>query len=160
MPDLSATQIGEIQLLVQSLCPTLGTALSEQLHSEVTVDLLDVRAVSLTELLQRPESVLQTQFSFSAPEATDGVFLASDEVARIFVDLMEGMSGGDSTQPLSDSELDTVSAAMSGLVRGLAKGLDDVSGEHYDIESISTHIGTLTVPPVFALEGSAYCISG
>ncbi len=155
MPDLSATQIGEIQTLVQSLCPTLGKALSEQLNSEVTLDLLDVRGVSLTELLQRPEPVLQTQFSFSAPEATDGVFYASEEVARIFVDLMEGMSGGDSTQPLSDTDLDTISAAMSGLVRGLATGLHDSSGEQYDIESISTQIGTLVVPPVFALEGSA-----
>ncbi len=155
MPDLSAKQMEDMQNLLQEICPGLGAALSEQIHSEVALDLLDIRNVSLTELLARSEPVLQTLFTITHPEASEGVFLISEETARLFVDLMQGISGGDLTDPLSDSEVDTLSGGMSGLVRGFSMGLSDLRGEHYEVESSSTHIGALSVPPVFALYGSA-----
>lgn len=155
MPELSAKQIGELQDLLQRLCPSLGTAFSEQLHCEVALDLLDVRGVSLTDLLSRTESVVQTSFVFGRPEGAEGVFLAPDDTARTLVDLMEGMSGGDPTNPLTDEELDTLSAGMTAFVRGFALGLHELSGDLFEIDLSATHIGALTVPPVFALDGSA-----
>jgi len=155
MPDLTAKQMGDLQGLLQRLCPSLAAALSEQIHSEVAFDLLDVRTVSLTELLARSEAVLQTLFTVTHPESSEGVFLIPEETARLFVDMMQGMSGGDPADPLSDSEVDIISAGMSGLVRGFSMGFGEFTGDHYEVESSSTHIGALTVPPVFALDGSA-----
>src|SRR5437870_13415536 len=114
MPDLSAQQIVEVQNLLQRLCPRLGAALSDQLRNDVTLDLLDVRTVSLTELLARSESVLQTLFAFNHPEASECLFLAPEEAGRIFVDLMLGSFGSGSTEPLTDTELDDLAAVMSG----------------------------------------------
>src|SRR5579872_278176 len=155
MPELTANQTEEIQGLMQRIAPALGAALTEQLHGEASVDLLDVRPVSLTDLLSRTDSVLQTLFTVSSPVTSEGVLVAGEEAARVPVDLMQGMSGGDPTIPISEPELDTLSTGMSGLVRGLAVGLSEATGDHYEIDASSTHVGALTVPPVFALEGSA-----
>jgi len=155
MPDVSAKQITAAQTFFRKVCPSLGTALNEQLNSEATVDLLDVRVVSLAELLERQDHVLQTLFTFSHPEGSERVFLVPEETARLYVDLMEGISGADSTEPLTDANIDTLTAGMTGLVRGFSLGLHELTGDHYDIESSSTHTGALTVPPVFALDGNA-----
>ena len=155
MPDLSAKQSTAIQTLIKRLCPSLAGALSEQLHVDVELDLVDQRTVSLSELLGRSEHVLQTLFTLSQPEGSESVLVLSEESARIIVDMMEGMSGGDPTEPLTDSNVDTLSGGMSALVRAFCLNLSALTGDHYELESSSTHFGMLTVPPVFALEGSA-----
>ena len=155
MPDLSAKQIAAIRDLLHRVSPTLGVALSEQLNREVIVDLLDVQAVMLAQLLSRSDSALQTQFTFSQPEGSDCVFVLSEDAARGLVALMNGQAVDEAAESLSEADLDTVSAAMSGLVRGFSTALTNVTGDMYDLEASSTHVGVLSVPPVFALEGSA-----
>jgi flagellar motor switch protein FliN/FliY len=155
MPDLSATQLGAMKNLLQRITPSLSLALSEQLNCEATLNLLDVQAVSLSDLLSRTGKALQTQFTLSQPEGSDSVFLVSEQAAPILVNLMDGNSSSAPSGELTDAQIDTLSNGMTGLVRGFTTALTNVTGESYDLESSSTHVGTLTVPPVFALEGSA-----
>jgi flagellar motor switch protein FliN/FliY len=155
MPDLSATQIGAVHSLLQRITPSLSLALSEQVNCEATLSLLDVQAVSLSELLSRTEVSLQTQFTLSNMEGSESVFLLSNEAACTLVNLMDGNSGSAPPADLTDAQIDTMSNGMSGLVRGFTMALTNFTGETYDLESSSTTIGTLTVPPIFALEGTS-----
>jgi len=155
MPELTDNQIDVVQTLLQSLCPGLGSALTEQLSRETACELVEIHRVTLNDLLGRSETILQTLFTFTHPEGSDCVFVLSEATARTFADLMEGVSGSETTEPLTDSQIDTLSTGMAGLVRGLSAGLIGATGENYDVESLSTHLGALTVPPVFALDGSA-----
>jgi flagellar motor switch protein FliN len=156
MPDLTATQIAAVQTVLERLCPNLALALSEQINCEAGLALLEVRTVPLADLLARKEPVVQTSFTFVQPEGSECLLVISDATGHLFVDLMEGISGGDPTPPLTDAQIDSLSGGMNGLVRGLSVALSNLTGENFDIEeSTSTNSGTLTVPPVFALEGSA-----
>ncbi len=154
MPDLSAKQIGSAQSLLHRLCPVLGTTLTEQLNTETVLELLEVQVVPLSDLLGRTDRVLQTLFTFSQTEGSESAFLVSEETARLFVALIEGKPANPQDE-LTDAQVDHLSGAMNALVRGLGSGLTALTEQPFDIESSLTHVGLLTVPPVFALDGTA-----
>jgi flagellar motor switch protein FliN/FliY len=155
MPELSANQIDAIKELLQRLTPGLSVALSEQINCEATLELTDVAVVPLSELLARTEHVLSTLFTVSHPEGSECLFLLSEETAHTFADLVEGISGGEAAEPLTDAQVDTLTTVMAGFVSGFANAVNNATGDHYEAEAASTQVGTLTVPPMFALEGSA-----
>lgn len=155
MPDLSPKQITACKILLERISPSLGLALSEELNREALFDLIDLEIVSLSELMARSDTALQNVFSMSQPQGAESTFLIPDEAARILASLTEGGDGSDPPESVSDTQLDALTNIMSGLVRGFSTALSNSTGDLFDLESSSTHYGMLTIPPVFALEGSA-----
>jgi flagellar motor switch protein FliN/FliY len=114
-----------------------------------------VEIVSLSDLMARTDTALQTIFSLSQPQGAESAFVVPEEAACILASLLEGGDGSNSPDTLSEAHIDALTNSMNGMVRGFATAISNFTGEIYDLETSSTHSGMLTIPPVFALEGSA-----
>lgn len=154
MPELSPQVIDGLHDLISSLAPNLALALSEQFSCEAQLELGEIETVPLQGLMALEETVLHTHFSLSQP-TEESVILLSESAARTLADLLDGKDGSDPPLMLTDAQLQKLSAAMNGLTRGLATALTNRTGETVDVESCTTALGTLALPPVFALEGTA-----
>jgi flagellar motor switch protein FliN/FliY len=155
MPDLSLNEIEALRTLLTNLCPNLALSLAEQLNRDLILEPAEIRPVPIQELLARTDSLLSTVFSLSQPVTTESIFLLSEEAARVCADLIAGNEGTDPPLVLTEAQVESLSQAMSGLARGFAVALGNLNGEILDLESCTTTPGALTLPPVFAAEGSA-----
>jgi flagellar motor switch protein FliN/FliY len=155
MPDLSPTEITALHDLLNDLSPNLALALAEQINREVTLDSPEIEAVPIQELLALPDEVIQTTFSLNQPNPAESLFLFEEATGRLFVDLIEGHEGTEPPASLLDDHLEKLAVAMSGLARGLATSLTNLTGDTVDLESCTTTTGTISLPPVFALDGTA-----
>lgn len=155
MPNLADKELSALRGLMTELCPALGMALAEQINTEVTVDVLDVTAVSIDDVLDRSASVVSTLFSLTQPVGAESLFLLPMTAACLCYDLLGGGDGSAPPETLAEDEIRVLAPTMQELMRGLATALSSRSGDMIDLEAANTHGGALTLPPVFALEGSA-----
>lgn len=154
MSDLSTQQQSMLRDCLNDLAPALSLALAEQINREVALELPTVSTVSVSEILSRTAPTLHTLFSLSAPLSGDSVFSVSEDTARVFAELIEGGEGSNPPEKLSDNQQEQLGAAMSGVARGLANALTNRTGSTIELESHTTHLGVISLPPVFALADS------
>ena len=155
MPNLTDKELNALRGLMTELCPNMGLALAEQINNEVTVDVLDVTGVGIDDVLDRSASVVSTLFSLTQPVGAESLFLLPMSAACLCYDLLGGGDGSAPPQSLAEDEIRVLAPTMQELMRGMATALSTRSGDMIDLESANTHGGALTLPPVFALEGSA-----
>ena len=152
MPNSSPLELFALQDLLSQLCPHLALALAEQINVEPSLEMEQVEDVPLGDLLGRAESVLATVFSLSGPNMSESILSLPEDAARLFVSLMEGQDGTMPPELLTDAQTDKLAEAMSALARGFATALGSQSNTLIEVETCSTHMGAITLPPVFALE--------
>ncbi len=155
MPNLTDKELSALRGLMTELCPAMGLALAEQINSEVTLDVVDVTGVSIDDVLDRSASVVSTLFSLTQPVGAESLFLLPMTAACLCYDLLGGGDGSAPPETLAEDEIRVLAPTMQELMRGLATALSNRSGDIIDLEAANTHGGALTLPPVFALEGSA-----
>ncbi len=155
MPDLTLAEVAALGDLLTQLSPNLALALAEQINRDLTLDSPTIEPVPIQDLLFRADNVAQTTFNLSAPFSAESVFLVSEEVGHLFVDLIEGNAGIDPPVTLLDVQMEKLAAAMNGLARGLAVALTNLTGDMVELEASTTTIGPIALPPVFALDGVA-----
>ncbi len=155
MPDLSSAEIAALNDLLNDLSPNLALALSEQINREVLLDSPEIEAVPIQDLLIQRDEIVQTAFSLSHPSPAESLFLFDEATGRLFADLIEGNEGTDPPLSLLDEHLEKLAAALSGLARGLATALTNMSGDTVELESCTTTAGPIALPPIFALDTTA-----
>ena len=158
MPNLADNELNGLRRLMTELCPALAVSLAEQINCDLTIDVQDVSSVAIDAVVNRPESVVTTLFSLTHPVGVESLFLLPMSGACLCYDLLGGGDGSAPPETLSEDEIKSLAPAMQGLMRGLATALANRSGDSIELESANTHGGALTLPPVFALEGSAGCV--
>jgi flagellar motor switch protein FliN/FliY len=151
MSDLSTQQQSALCDCLNDLAPALSLALAEQINREVVLELPTVSVTSVSDVLARSVPTLNTVFNLSPPLIGDNVFSVTEETARVFADLIEGNEGVSPPEELSDSQQEQLGAAMSGVARGFANALTNRTGSTVELEAHTTHLGLLSLPPVFAL---------
>lgn len=155
MPDLSPKEMDALQDFLNGLVPNLSLSLAEQINREVVLEILTIQSVPLQVLLSRGENVLETVFSLNQLATVESAFLISEETGLVLLDVLEGNEGTDPPTLLSEAQLERLSNAMHGVIRGLAMALTNITGENVEVESCTSNMGSLILPPVFALDGNA-----
>lgn len=155
MPDITLKELAALRELLSDLSPNLSLAISEQINRDIELGTPLIETVPIQEILARSDSVVGTVYSFSFPSLTENVLLFPEELGCIFVDLIEGKEGIDPPLLLSEEQIEKLSSALSNTLRGLSIALGTLTGELVEMESCTSHIGPITLPPVFALEGNA-----
>jgi flagellar motor switch protein FliN/FliY len=154
MPDITYKEVGALHELISTLSPSLSLSLAEQLNQMVDLDSPAIDSVPLQDLLSRTESVLSTVFSLSAPTTTEMLMVFSRETALLLSNLIAGISGESLPTSLTETQTEDLGKAMQAVTRGLATALTNQTGDLTEVESCTTHLGPLVLPPVFAMESS------
>ena len=155
MSNLAEIELSALRELMEAICPGLGAAMTAQLGCEVGMNVAQISAVPIADVLERSDSVLSTAFSLTQPMGAESLFLLAQSAACTACDLMDGGDGSSPPDRLTDEDAQKLVPALQEALRELATALSLRTGEVLDIESSNTHGGPLTLPPVFALEGSA-----
>ncbi len=153
MPDITPKESAALSDILSQLAPNLAIALSEQIGREVVLSMPQIEIVPLKDVLNRTANVLHSVFSFSQPVTVESVVFVSVETARIFSDPTESLPAGETPSSFTDVETEKLAEVMAGLVRGMATALTNISPDPVDVESCTTHVSALALPPAFALEG-------
>jgi flagellar motor switch protein FliN/FliY len=155
MSDMSPSQLTALTNLLSNLCPSLSLSLAEQINRDVTLEPLHVQAVPIQEILSRAENVLYTFFALSAPLSAESVFLFPRECASLFADLMSGNDGSEPPLNPSNAQVEQLTQMAAGFARGFATALTLATGDTLEVESSTTALGNINLPPIFALESVA-----
>ncbi len=155
MSEITVNEILALRDLITNLSPNLALSLAEQINEMVDLGAPVVESVPIQDIQERPESVLSTVFSLSAPMTADILLIVTQETAALLVALMEGQTEAASVGPLTEPKVQKLATAMQGVTRGFATALTNLTGDVTEVESCTTHQGPITLPPVFAMEGSA-----
>ncbi len=155
MPDITPVELEGIQSQIAEYCPGLALAFAEQLNHETILESPVVREVPIQELLARDDSVLCSQFHFNNLLTSESLFVVSEETAALMLDLVKGNSGANPPAQVADDQIPALETAMTGVARGLGTVIGNQVGETLDLETCNSHLGTLSLPPVFAMSGSA-----
>ena len=154
MSDLSSNETSALRDLLEKLLPSMALALSEQVGREARLEALNIQSVPLQTILTNPDNVFQTVFSLSQPLSIENVFLMPNDIARMMVDVMEGNDGTEPPLTLSEKQIERLSIAMNGFARGFATAMTNFGNDAIEIESCTSNMGSLTLPPSFALEST------
>jgi len=159
MPDITIQEILALRDLITNLSPSLALALAEQINQMVSLGTPIVESTPIEEILGRTEEVFATVFSLSAPITAEVVLTVSMETAALLADLMDGQTEAVSSTLLTDEQSEKLSNAMQGVARGLATALTNHTGDAIEVESCTSQVGSITLPPVFAMESNAIQVS-
>ncbi len=155
MPDITPVELEGIRAQFAEYCPGLALAFAEQLNHETVLESPVVREVPIQELLTRDASVLCSQFHFNNLLTSESLFVVSEESAALLFDLISGNTGANPPTQLADDQITALESAMTGVARGLGTVIGNQVGEPLDLETCNSHLGTINLPPVFAMSGSA-----
>lgn len=155
MPELNAAEITAFTQAIQSLCDSLGWTMSEQLNQKVVLDAPVVTPQTIDDLIKRTDQVLQTTFSFPALCADEVVLAFQAKDAPLLAHLIGRGSGQTPPDVLEDEHMNLLAEAMSGIVSGLATGINNVRNLALTPGSCSTALETITLPPSFAISDQA-----
>lgn len=155
MPELNQNEITAFSDLLKKLIPNLTLALSEKLAQVVQLEMADIQSVPVQTLLTNTDNVLNTVYSLSQPLAVESIYFLSEESTHQLVHLIEGTEIPDPPLAITDTQLEQLSAVMGSLASGFCIAINNMGGETAEVETCSTHFGTMTLPPVFAKEGAA-----
>lgn len=150
MSDLILSRKTELSDLFATLAPNLALALSEQLGqmAEIAPPLVDT--VPVSELIVFSETVAHTAFTLTASASVEGILYFGPEVARQWIALLEGSTVEDVPEVPGEAQVTRLGAAVDGFLRGMAIALANRTGETVDMETATTAVGPMALPPVFA----------
>ncbi len=151
MSDMTFQNTLALRDFFNQLMPAVSLAFSEQVNQEVSLTTVDVQPVPMLNLQSRIDVVLETTFSLNSPKSIESLLYFSEAAAIV---LHELYSGSTETPPnaLSEDQVEVLGNVMSRVLRGFATALGNVSGEQIEVETSSTTLGNISLPPVFALE--------
>ncbi len=152
MPDLSPIQRSVLTDLFGDISASLSLSLSEQLNREVMLEAPEVQWIPIQSILERVDTVHQTVFSLSLPVPIEGVILLGADLSYVCVDLIAGNPGLEPVNDATDAQVESLSNAVTGLAHGLTIALTNTTGHVFEIETCQSHMGLISLPPVFALE--------
>ncbi len=152
MSEINATRLTALLEVIRGLCPGLSLSLAEELNLECLIEPETVISVPLPELLNSPESVVNTVFSLSQPFSAESILILADSGATAMSKILASSAGAAGGETLSEADVNRVGKALNGLLRGFAQGLTNLLGDTVELESSSTSRASLVLPPVFALE--------
>jgi flagellar motor switch protein FliN/FliY len=155
MPDVTVNEILALRDLIANVSPHLAQALAEQIRQGVSPGIPIVETAPVVEILADTETRFATTFSLSAPLSAEIVMSVMPQMARLFVDLLSGYPPTDLSAPLQEPDSQKLASAMQIVARAFATAMSQLTGETVDLESCTSHYGSLIVPPVFALERQA-----
>jgi len=134
------------------LMPAVSVAFSEQFNREISLTVVDIQTVPMLSLQSRIDVVLETTFSLNYPKSVESLLYFSEAAALILSDIQQGKEDSTPSDALTEEQVEVLGDAMTGVLRGLATALGNHFGEPVDVETNSTALGSITLPPVFALE--------
>ena len=152
MPDMTFQNNLVLRDFLNRLMPAVSAAFFEQIHREVSLTVADVQTVPMLELQSRIDVVLETTFCLNSPKSVESLLYFSEATALILSDIQHGRDGSAPANALTEDQVEVLGDVMTGVLRGLATALGSHLGEPIDIETNSTALGSITLPPVFALE--------
>lgn len=155
MPEMTPSKLNALSQFLESIAPNLGLSLSEQINLDAQLDQLELESVPIQSLLATETNVLSTTFSLNLPTTVESLFLITEETARQLTDILEGNEQGTTTEALTSAQTTKLSNVMAAFTRGLAGTLASLLNDTTEVETCTTHMGALTLPPVFALDGQA-----
>lgn len=137
------------------LMSAVSAAFTEQINREVSLIVADVQTVPMLSLQARIDVVLETTFTLNYPKSVESLLYFSEATALILSDLQHGRESSAPSDALDEEQVESLGDAMTGVLRGLATALGSHLGEPVEVETNSTALGSITLPPVFALEPNA-----
>lgn len=137
---------------LNQMMPSVGLALSEQINREAALTVVDVQTVPMLSLQSRIDVVLETAFSLNYPKSIESLIYISEAGALTLLDLHLGNDGIAPPDTLTEDHVEILSGVMTGMLRGLTNVLSSQTGEQVDLETNTTTLGSISLPPVFALE--------
>ena len=151
MSDMTFQNNLALRDFLNQLMPSISLAFSEQVNREASLTATDVETVPMLNLQARIDVVVETTFSLNSPKSVESLLYFSEAAGIALHDLYSG-SPGTTADALTEEQVEVLGDVMSGLLRGFANALGNVSGEQVEVENCSTALGNITLPPVFALE--------
>jgi flagellar motor switch protein FliN len=155
MSDMTFQNTLVLRDFFNQLMPSVSVAFSEQINREVSLTVVDVQTVPMLSLQERIDIVLETTFSLNYPKSVESLLYFSESTALILNDIHQGKEGDIPSDMLTDDQVEVLGDVMTGVLRGFATAVGNHFGEPVDVETNSTVLGSIALPPVFALEPNA-----
>jgi flagellar motor switch protein FliN len=152
MSDMNFQNTLALRDYLNKLMPSVGLALSEQINREVSMTVVDASIVPMLSLQARIDTVLETTFSLNYPKSIESLIYISEAGALTLLDLYLGNNGANPPEVLNEDQVEILGGVMTGMLRGLSNVLGSLTGEAVELETNTTTLGSISLPPVFALE--------
>lgn len=154
MPEFTDEELVAFEPRFVSLVDSLALAMSENLNQMVTIDAPVMSLKPIEELMNDAPQVLQATFSITPLGTDEGALAFEAQVASVFADLANGGTGTNAPKDIDDESMNRLADTLSGIIQGFGTAIGNELGEVVQPGPVATTIGTLDVPPSFAVSGT------